>query len=160
MQTTKAYRKESSVRVTHAGDDIGFPGAVRCTPEMIANALRQVGPVRLVAAHMGGWKNWERVELLAEFPTVYLDTAFSLGNIATRSDGRFSGKPLALLSESDFLRLVQSFGADRILFGTDSPWSDQAETLAHISSLPLPAAEKAAILGGTAAKLLGIETAL
>lgn len=145
--------------VTHAGDDVGFPGTVRCSPEMIESALRQVGPVRLVAAHMGGWKTWDRVAQLAEFPTVVLDTAFSLGQIATRSDGRFGGKPLSLLSESDFLRLVQSFGADRILFGTDSPWGEQAETLARITSLPLPVQDKAAILGSNAAKLLHLPPA-
>ena len=30
--------------VMHAGNDIGFPGEIRCTPPMIANALRQQAP--------------------------------------------------------------------------------------------------------------------
>ena len=47
--------------VTHAGYDIGFPGCACCTPEKARSALRQVGPVKLVLAHMGGWRCWEQV---------------------------------------------------------------------------------------------------
>jgi hypothetical protein len=52
--------------VMHAGNDIGFPGVVRCSPQMTYNALRQAGPVCLVMAHMGGWRNWDEAEMLAE----------------------------------------------------------------------------------------------
>ena len=31
--------------LTHAGADVGFPGLVHCSPEMILRAVRQVGPV-------------------------------------------------------------------------------------------------------------------
>ena len=140
--------------VVHAGNDIGFPGAVRCSPEMIADALSEVGGVRLVAAHMGGWQNWERVACLAEYPSVLLDTAFSTGPIRTRADGRFGGTPLPLLTEEHFLGIVRLFGAKRILFGTDSPWSDQAESLQCLRRLPLPTEELTAILGGNAERLL------
>ena len=47
--------------VTHAGYDIGFPGCACCTPEKARSALRQVGPVKLVLAHMGGWRCWEQI---------------------------------------------------------------------------------------------------
>lgn len=144
--------------VTHAGDDIGFPGESRCAPERIAAALRQVGPVRLVAAHMGGWENWERTELLAEFANVFLDTSFSLGPLPTRADRRFHGQPLGLLDGGTFLRLVRRFGTERILFGTDSPWSSQAQSLARIRSLPFSEQELSAILGGNALRLLGETT--
>ena len=142
--------------ITHAGDDIGFPGTVHCSPEMVANALRQVGPVRLILAHMGGWRNWDRVEALLAQSSVYLDTSFSTGRIPTRLDGRFRGKPLELLDNDAFLRMVRLFGAERILFGTDSPWSDQKQSLTWLRSLPLTEEEKAAILGGNAARLLGL----
>ncbi|MBO4355739.1 MAG: amidohydrolase family protein [Clostridia bacterium] len=145
------------VVVTHAGDDIGFPGEVKCSPEMIANALKQVGEVKLVLAHMGGWECWERVEELLPGFKVYLDTSFSTGVIPTRVDGRFKGRPLDLLSEEDFVRMVRLFGSKRILFGTDSPWSDRKKSIEWIRSTALSDKEKEDIFFGNAIDLLGID---
>ena len=36
--------------VLHAGDDIGYPGQVRCSPKMLRQAIDQVGKIKLVAA--------------------------------------------------------------------------------------------------------------
>ncbi|HIW27131.1 MAG TPA: amidohydrolase family protein, partial [Candidatus Lawsonibacter pullicola] len=48
--------------LTHSGLDIGFPGEVRVTPKMVLHAIQEVGPLTLILAHMGGWRNWEEVE--------------------------------------------------------------------------------------------------
>lgn len=143
------------VVITHAGYDIGFPGVAHCSPAMVRNALRQAGPVKLVLAHMGGWQQWDEVEALLTEAPVYLDTAFSTGMITPLRDGRFTPEELHLLDQERFLRMVRAFGTDRVLFGTDSPWSDQKESLEWIRALPLTDAEKAAILGGNAVKWLG-----
>ena len=58
--------------------------------------------------------------------------------------------------DEQFLRIVRDHGADRILFGSDSPWSKADEDIASIRALPLGEEEKTAILGGNAARLLGI----
>ena len=138
--------------VTHAGDDIGFPGLVRCAPEMVKNAIAQVGDFPLILAHMGGWKNWDRVELLAD-TKVLLDTSFSLGSIAPIDD-HYASDELQMLSEERFCEIVRAFGAARILFGTDSPWTDQQESLQAILNLPLTDAEKKEILGNNALRIL------
>ena len=142
------------VVVTHAGFDIGYPGVERCTPEMVLNALKQVGEVKLVLAHMGSWRQWDKVEELLVGQSVWLDTAFSLGEMPALEDGYYSPEELPMLGEPDFLRLIRKFGSDRVLFGTDSPWSDQKESLDLIRALPLEDSEKDAILGGNACKLL------
>lgn len=139
--------------VMHAGDDIGFPGVVRCSPAMTLHAIRQAGPVRLVLAHMGGWRNWNEVGELLSGTSVYLDTAFSLGRI-TPLDDTFTEEEQRLLSEEDFCRMVRLFGSHRILFGTDSPWTDQQESAQAIRALPLSDEEKQNILGENAKKLL------
>ena len=142
--------------VTHAGLDIGFPGVERCSPEMTLRAIKQVGPVKLVLAHMGGWRQWDTVsELLADSP-VWIDTSFSLGTLSTLDDGYYAPEDLSLLDEKHFLRMVRAFGADRVLFGTDSPWSGQSEEIERIRSLPLKEEEKNLILGGNAQKLLNL----
>ena len=140
----------------HSGDDIGFPGEVRCSPKMTANALRQVGNIKIILAHMGGWKNWQEVAENLVNTSAMLDTAFSLGKI-TPLDNSYSEDFLNLLNESDFLKLVNAFGSDRILFGTDSPWTDQKQSLDLIKNLPLTNEEKAKILSENAIKILGIK---
>lgn len=140
--------------VTHAGLDIGYPGVEHCSPEMVLSAVKQVGQVKLVLAHMGGWRQWDKVEELLVGQSVWLDTAFSVGEITPLEDGYYSPEELHMLNEADFLRLIRKFGAERVLFGTDSPWSDQKESLDLIRALPLGNGEKEAVLGGNARKLL------
>jgi predicted TIM-barrel fold metal-dependent hydrolase len=62
-------------------------------------------------------------------------------------------------SEEQFLRIVRKHGADKILFGSDAPWSRAKEEIEAIRGLPLTEAEKTAILGGNAMRLLGMESA-
>ena len=149
-----AAAEQDLVVVTHSGDDIGFPGVIRCTPAMARNALRQVGAVKLVLAHMGGWRNWERVADALVDTSAYLDTAFSLGCLTQSLPKFYSPEEEALLSQEDFCALVRSFGAHRILFGTDSPWSDQKAEVEQIRALPLTDGEKTSILRENAKKLL------
>ena len=80
--------------VTHAGLDVGFPGKVNCSPEMVLRALKQVGPIPLVLAHMGGWRCWDQVEELLSHTGVYLDTAFSLGSMTSNGDGYYRPEDL------------------------------------------------------------------
>ena len=87
---------------------------------------------------------------------VYLDTSFALGALTPNGDGYYRADELPLLSDEAFVRLVRVFGAERVLFGTDSPWGGQAEGLTRFRKLPLTEAEKGAILGGNAERLLGL----
>ena len=143
--------------LVHAGLDIGLPDENRVTPAMIARAVRQTGPVKLICAHMGGWRQWDAVEELLPETGVYLDTSFSLGRITPNGDGYpWTEAELPLMDAVQFVRIVRKFGAGRILFGTDSPWGGQAEALRLFRELPLTDAEQSAILGGNAARLLGL----
>lgn len=142
--------------LAHAGWDIGFPGRDNCNPEMTLSALRQVGPVKLILAHMGGWRQWDQVEELLPETGVYLDTAFALGSIPPLDDGYYAPADLPLMSTEQFVRMVRKFPG-RVLFGTDSPWKDQREEIALIQALPLTREEKDDILGGCAQRLFGFE---
>ncbi len=142
------------ITVMHCGADIAFPGIVRCSPEMTANALRQLGNIPIVLAHMGGWKNWEQTAPALADTGCYLDTAISLGAIAPLEDGHYAPQDLPLLTQEAFCALVRTFGSERILFGTDSPWADQAEAAAAIRALPLRKEETENILYKNAQRLL------
>lgn len=142
--------------LAHAGLDVGLPEDDNCSPAASLSAIRQVGPVKLILAHMGGWRNWNEVEELLVDTPVYLDTSFSLGSMRNYKDNYYSPEELRMLGEEQFVRMVRAFGAHRIFFGTDSPWGGQEEDLALFRALPLTDEEKTAILGGNAAKLLGL----
>lgn len=139
--------------VTHAGVDIGLPDPVHCTPAMAEEMLEEVEPDKLVLAHMGGWQMWDQVIDRICGRNVYLDTAFSLGSIDWRKDVPHRWK---LMNESQFKRIVQAHGADKILFGTDSPWTDQNISIEDIEKLDLSDDTKKRILGGNAERLLNI----
>ena len=145
------------VVVAHAGLDIGFPGVVNSTPQMIADAIKQAGPVKFVAAHMGGWKLWQDAEMLAELPNVYIDTAFSLGTITPReNDSFYLQNDSGLMTEEQFCHIVKTFGADRVLFGSDCPWDSQKTAVERIKNSGLCHSDIEKILGLNGAKLLGI----
>ena len=66
-------------------------------------------------------------------------------------------RDLNMLDDDAFLHMIRCFGADHVLFGTDSPWADQNTEIRCLLSLPIPSEAKAAVLGGNAAKLMGWE---
>ena len=142
------------VVVTHTGLDIGSPGVVHGTPEMAANVMDAVPDVKLVLAHMGGWKEWDRVLKLLPGSGAYLDTSFSIREITPLDDGYHKPEDLPLLPPEVFCEMVTAFGADHILFGTDSPWRDAKAEMDWIRNLPLTESDLALILGGNAENLL------
>ena len=145
--------------VTHAGYDVGFPGAHFCTVPMLREVMQTIGKFPFVAAHMGGWKEWEQVpELLAD-TGIYLDTSFSTGEMK-RPEGDDYWKPeeCPMLDEEAFAEIVRAFPEGHILFGTDSPWTDPEESVAFIRNAPLPEETKQEILGGAAERLLHISS--
>ena len=140
----------------HSGWDIGFPAGEQALPERMAKALHESGEVRVILAHMGGWMAWREAEEVFAGENVYIDTAFSLGEFVSNGDGYYSSREECLmLRDEEFMRIIHAFGADRVLFGTDSPWASQAETLRVVSTL-LNEDEKAQILSANAQRLLNL----
>ena len=134
---------------------LGLPGAEEALPIRVRRALDAVGPMKLIAGHMGGWGCWEEVLELLPDTGCYLDTAFALGTMTPALDGHaWLAEDLRLLRAEAFCELIARFGADRVLFGTDSPWADPEEEIRKIKGLPLQEAEVRRILGDNMAGLL------
>ena len=150
-------RELDLIVLIHSGWDVGVPGAEEALPGKIRRALDAAGPVRMIAAHMGGWKCWEETCRLLPETGVCLDTSFSLGEMNPAPDGHaWREEDLRLMGVEEFLRMVEAFGADRILFGSDSPWTDPAAEMKKIRKMPLDRDSLEKILGGNAARVLGI----
>ena len=140
----------------HSGWDVGLPGSDEALPEKTRRALDRVGPMKMIAAHMGGWRCWEEAARLLAETGIYMDTSFSVGELGPAPDGwGWNKEELRMLTMEESADLIRVWGAERVLFGTDSPWADAQEEVGKIQSLALTEKEKAGILGENARKLLG-----
>ena len=126
---------------THAGLDNAFQDLVHCPPDRMRKVIDTIKPEKLVVAHFGGWKRWEEVyEYLAD-ADVYFDTAVTLDYI----------------EQEMFLKIWEKHDKKKVLFATDSPWSDPARIIAKVHELPITQVEKEAIFADNAKRLLAIE---
>lgn len=140
--------------ITHAGMDIGLYPPICCSIDSILEVMREVQPDRLVLAHMGGWMNWEEVTQRLSGENVWIDTAFSLGEINWKNKDKH--KPYHMLSDEMFVKMVREFGSKKVLFATDCPWADQLDYVNRIKASNLTAEEKENIFHKNAEELLGL----
>lgn len=143
--------------IIHAGWDIGFPGNDAAMPERISRAIKLSGSHgKIILAHMGGLRCWDEAEkFFAGRENIFIDTAFSLGNFTPNGDGYYSGgDDCAMLSIENFVKIIRSYGAERVIFGTDSPWASQSESVKNFNALPLNDHEKILILYKNAASII------
>lgn len=137
----KALSKARLITVFHTGYDLGFFGYPKGAPEKLKRALPYFEGAPVVAAHMGGHADWMNVlDHLVGLEGLYFDTSFSHMHL-----------PPPAATE-----IIKAHGADRILFGSDSPWADMRAEIAFINGLALSDAEKNSILYGNGATLLAL----
>lgn len=123
----------------HAGADIGLPPPYYATPKQISRLLRSgIDGSRLIAAHMGGWQMWDDAERYLVGTDILLDTAFVRD----------------FLPPEQAARMIRAHGAEKILFGSDSPWENPADTLRFLQSLDLTEQELRLITHENAERLL------
>lgn len=124
--------------VTHAGIDIGIPETVHCPPDKMRKVMDTIKPKKMIAAHYGGWKQWEMVyEYLAGTP-IYLDTAFTFDYI----------------EQDMFMKIYEKHDKDKILFATDCPWSDVGKSIEIVRNLSISEQEKENLFVNNAKKVL------
>ena len=126
--------------VMHTGFDIAFPRIRRCDPRRILNVIRRFPNLKLVATHLGAWDDWEEVRRHVLGREILIEISYSLECLPPNA-----ARQMLLRHPEDYL-----------LFGTDSPWQDQAEALALLRSMDLGAARERKILCANAERLLGI----
>lgn len=136
------YQKISAlglITVFHAGYDYGFPPPYGATPEKMAVALRQFSsPV--IAAHWGGIGCCEGVLSKLCGENIYFDISFGYGAMP-----KYYAE-----------KILETHGADNILFGTDTPWHSPEMELRVLDTLGLSDSDAEKIKSENARKLLGI----
>ncbi|MGI6030953.1 MAG: amidohydrolase family protein [Eubacteriales bacterium] len=123
----------------HAGRDPLAPDSTRSLPCDTTQLVDTLPGLTIVLAHMGGLRLYDEVERYLVGKPVYFDTA-----VASLSC------PL-----EQYKRIIRIHGADKILFGTDCPWSTVPAELDLLRQAELQPWEWEAITGGNARRLLG-----
>ncbi len=110
-------------------------------PDRVKKVLENFPKLTFIGAHLGGWSVWDEAsEKLSKFENFYVDCSSSFG---------FSEKNL-------IKNALLTYGADKVLFGTDYPMWNTEEELKQLFSLGLSSEDNKKILGENAKKLFKI----
>ncbi|MCL2775048.1 MAG: amidohydrolase family protein [Oscillospiraceae bacterium] len=127
----------------HAGFDPAYPEPFKSNPERFAHIIKKMRGGIIIAAHLGGHAQWDDVEKYLCGTDIYLDTSMGF----------------EYFSKEQFLRIVKNHGSDKILFGSDAPWSNAKTEIEHLKTLSPSEISEAglnAILSGNAKRILQI----
>jgi len=141
IRILECARELDLIVLTHAGVDVGYRDCpVRCPPTLALEVIRRVPHAKFVLAHYGASEMHEEVLSLLCGEDVWFDTSFILRSI----------------SEELFRKILEKHGEDRILFGSDSPWSNMRGDVEILKSFSLNQTTEEKILCKNAKRLLGI----
>lgn len=144
MQEIYKKCEELGLIVTlHMGYDPVSPKVTYAMPSDLARMAEKFPGLKFIGAHMGAMSNWESVlYYLTGAENVYLDTAFIADYM---EDGMLE-------------RMVKEYGEDKILFGSDLPWSKPSKEISLINRVNISDTAREKIFYRNAVKLLGLGT--
>ena len=123
----------------HMGDD--RPQYQYSSPERLVRVLSDFPRLEVVAAHLGGYKVWDRaVPLLRGNERVWFDTSSALWAMSAER-GR---------------EVISSLGCERLMFGTDYPVKKTSEELTLLDRIGLTDQEREDVLWNNAHRFLGL----
>jgi predicted TIM-barrel fold metal-dependent hydrolase len=129
----------------HCSEPVGhhYAGKGTATPDRVSRFATHYGDLQIIAAHLGGglpfYAHMPEVRELCR-TNLWFDTAAA----------PFLYDPAA------YRTVIDLVGADRLLFGSDHPLIRAPRYIAQLDALGLDASQRAAVLGGSAAALLGL----
>ena len=130
--------------VCHTGFDFAFARDRKADPVRILRVVERVPGLKFIATHMGAWDDWDQVEAHLLGKPITMDISLSID----------------LLGLERARAMLMAHPMDRVLFGTDSPWTSQAETLRLARALELGDDRTSALLWKNAQRLLEFEQLL
>ena len=125
--------------VVHTGFDPVSPDKIHATPEMLLKTVEKYKNLKLIAAHMGGFMQSEKVLELLVGTNIYFDTSLS---------------SIRASEHENLYKILDTHDENRILFGTDTPWTDPAAEIAFIENAPISDEKREKIFYKNAKKLL------
>ncbi|MDD3620245.1 MAG: amidohydrolase family protein [Desulfobulbaceae bacterium] len=107
--------------VMHTGFDIAFPRIPLCDPARIIKVLDDFPGLKMITTHLGAWDHWDEARRLLIGRPVYMELSYALD----------------FLDADTARQMIISHPPEYLLFGSDSPWSDQENTLRLLRRLEL-----------------------
>ncbi len=132
-----SYLPDGFVLLFHVGDDPSIVEKRFAQPQRIAKVVEAFPNLNIIAAHMGGYRQWEEAKKWLIGTGAYLDTSSAA----------------SFLDPQEFVEMVRTHGYQRILFGSDYPFRGPGEDKAALAELGLTDRELRAIMGENAAQL-------
>lgn len=127
--------------VVHAGRDPISPDKIHATPEMFRDVIKKYPTLKIIAAHMGGFAKAEDVYHNLVGTGVYIDTSLS---------------SLRESEKETLYKILSEHDENKILFGTDTPWSIPTREIEFVKNAPISEEKKEKIFYKNALSLLGI----
>ncbi|MBM4032357.1 MAG: amidohydrolase [Planctomycetes bacterium] len=138
----EALQESGLLHLSHTGFDTAFPRIRKCDAVRVLRLLDRFPRLRLVTTHLGGWQDWGETRRHLLGRPIYMEISYSL----------------EFMDDAAARELLLGHPKEYLLFGTDSPWSDQKRTVERVLSLGLGAEREAALLHDNARRLLGRTT--
>lgn len=118
MMPVYEYLAEKKIPVLfHTGDNRYDYSA----PKRLKNVVDAIRDFQCTAAHFGGYQAWEEAAAYLTHENVYIDTSSSL----------------AFITKERALKMIDKYGTDRCMFGSDFPMERARVEFERISSLGL-----------------------
>lgn len=112
------------------------------SPVKLANAIKHFPKQTVIAAHFGGWMEWDSAaRCLPDFPNVYVDTSSSLYAISPEKAKEY----------------INAFGVERVMFGSDYPMWSVVDEIERVNAIDLTEDEREKIFYKNACRLYNVK---
>jgi len=136
----EACIKNNIIVMFHSGADAAYDFySTHGTPKRMAQVAETYKELKLILAHLGGFRMWDGVYRNLVGKNVYLDTALAFE-----------------LDDEGMKNIITEHGVDRILFGSDYPWGGPLETKQRIEKIIEKEEDREKIFHLNAEKMLKI----
>jgi len=121
----QALQENDMILLTHTGDELKPFSPLYAHPKNFKNVLDSFPDLKIIFAHLGGYKTWDDLDTILGYKNAYYDTAMSCE-----------------IGVKEYQGLIEQIGIDRVLFGTDFPWYDIKKALDYTRKVLGKKAEK------------------
>jgi predicted TIM-barrel fold metal-dependent hydrolase len=129
---------EGLILMMHTGFDIAFERIRRCDPAKIVYVTEKFPELKFITTHLGSWEDWQEVQRLIIGRPIYMEISMTLDYL-----------------ESEIVKnMILAHPTEYVLFGSDSPWTSQQNTLELLRQLDLGEEREKLICKQNASRLL------